>query len=223
MAPAIEYCRLIQESLAGQALADFPHAAMATDAEQRVIWTNAAFENLYGYKAEAIVGLPARILYGADVAPKLLQSLQQQIFVQRLAWSGTCVHRHRTGKTFATSLVATPLDYLTAAPVNGVFCVSSRELDAVAIKDALLAHLIRRCFSLSLETACHTPGNRKPMPPHPGPRQLEIQRLLLLGYRAKEIASLLNISTSTVGVVRWKLGLAKKRKPARRKPRVSGA
>jgi FixJ family two-component response regulator len=49
-----------------------------------------------------------------------------------------------------------------------------------------------------------------------GARQREVQRLVSLGYSSKDIGSIMNISPSTVNVVRWKLGLAEPVRTRRR-------
>jgi DNA-binding NarL/FixJ family response regulator len=81
-----------------------------------------------------------------------------------------------------------------------------------------MAYLVNECFRLqALDPNALV---SRAVVPKMGARQREVQRLVSLGYTTKEIAFAMEISPSTVNVVRWKLaqdsGKPKTRKTARK-------
>ena len=217
MFPPDQHERLISQSMVGTLFAGFRHAAIVTNSEHRIVWVNAAFEKLYGYRASAVLGLPATLLHDPSLPVDSLKPVARQLLEERRPWCGTYRNQHANGKAFNAYYFAVPLDHFPHLPVNGVFCVSCLEADAEGLRDEVLGHVINRCVGLAVTNASEGGNAARSTLSRKGQRQKEVHRLSLLGYSSKEIAGLMGISPSTVNVVRWKLGRAATAKKPRAK------
>lgn len=208
MLSAEEHSRLIQNSLIDRLFADFVFPSMVTNADHRIVWVNAAFNSAYGYQREEVIGLPVKLIYDPELSADTIKPAARQLLQLRKPWCGPYRNRRANGEVFTAYYVAVPLSSLAELPVTGVFCVSGPENESEALRESVLSHVVNRCFALAASGGATTSqGNVRTLSTK-GQRQREIHRLSLLGYSSKEIASVMQISPSTVNVVRWKLAKA---------------
>jgi PAS domain-containing protein len=212
MASPLEQFQEIQDSVLGKILADFPHPAAATDTHGQVVWANATFEQRYGHSVVESVGRLESDLHQPILDPAGLESRRHHLAVLNLPWSGSCRIRHSSGKTDEVRCFAIPLQCLSGVPSQAVLSLYGSPAAPELPCDALITHLVKTCFKLGVEAALHASPDSAFLAMHRGSRQQEIQRLVELNYSTKEVASLLKISPSTVNVVRWKLGLSRRKR-----------
>jgi PAS domain-containing protein len=179
---------------------------------------NHAFCALYGYKMEEVIGLPSLVLRSMEFPDAEVSAIRNRVFNQRGSWQGVYRCVKKSGDSLDVECFVVPLDTSDNLPINGVFSLSWQAGQSYAGVHAAMAYLVNECFRLqALDPNALV---SRAVVPKMGARQREVQRLVSLGYTTKEIAFAMEISPSTVNVVRWKLaqdsGKPKTRKTARK-------
>jgi PAS domain S-box-containing protein len=121
-ADATMYARTLRQA----ALFDIPgQAVIATDATGRILLWNAAAEELYGWRAEEVLGRSI-----VEVTPTSLSRVEAADIMSRLAmglsWSGTFHVQHKDGSTFHVRVMDTPVRN-DAGELEGIIGISERE------------------------------------------------------------------------------------------------
>jgi PAS domain S-box-containing protein len=107
------------------AIFDIPgQAVIATDAEGRILLWNAAAEELYGWRAEEVLGRSI-----VEVTPTSLSRDEAGEIMRRLAkgvtWSGTFQVQHKDGSGFHVRVMDTPVRN-AAGELEGIIGISAR-------------------------------------------------------------------------------------------------
>lgn len=96
------------EALHGDALRDLPVAAIITDAEQRIVFVNSAFEALTGYRLGELLGEDYRILQAEDADVAAVTALREALHQGR-PFRGEILNRRKDGTPFWNILTVTPV------------------------------------------------------------------------------------------------------------------
>lgn len=172
------------------------HPASLTDAQDRFLAVNPAFQRLFGYSSAEVIGLSPRLLIPTSVPEEQLQAIREQLVEKRQPWHGTLPHLRRNGETFDPRLHLLPLHPDYHLPPAGYIAVWAAPQDALS---AILQ--LGTAFAAALLTA--PPPASPPRSAQATLRRDEVTRLSALGFRNKEIARIMGIKASTVGVFKF--------------------
>lgn len=186
----------------GLVLNRFPYPATLTDRDNRYIFVNEAFVQRYGFLSRDLAGLTPRVLIPRQSPKRALEDYSEHVLRRHCRWDGELTNRRRDNKTFRVHLTVLPLRLNEGAlPVAflGVSCDPGEQTTMLLE----LVHLLSdQWFQQSLQRALPSitgaNGNA-------APRQSAILKLCRMGFSTKEIAHIMGVSPSTVGVVRWRL------------------
>lgn len=99
---------LLRGDLPAMALRDLPAAAVILDAEQRIVFVNAAFEALTDYRAGELLGKPWPVVRGEDTETAVVAGLGRALREGR-AYRGRVRDHRKDGTAFQSLLRLTPL------------------------------------------------------------------------------------------------------------------
>jgi hypothetical protein len=176
-------------------------AATITNSDNIFTYANAAFLKKYDYKLSDIIGVSPQILQPKKSCKESYRESCKIAIAQNKPWSGRIYNIDSKQNEFEVYLCIVPLKPIPTLRAAGFLGMSTPAgLEAQLINDIVTLLFAAAAFMQS-ESPIHQlsegRGRRTT-------RQSEILKLFNLGYLPKEIASLLNITTSTVNVVRWK-------------------
>lgn len=198
-------------SLAGiQTLLDrLSSAATITNSDNAFIYTNAAFLEKYHYKLNDIIGVSPQILQPEKTCKKLYRESCEIAIAQNKPWSGRIYNMDSKGNVFEVYLCIIPLRPIPALRASGFLGICRPVVQYAELINDIMALLFSfpRFMESEFPINQHAESEGKRLT-----RQAEISKLSNLGYRPKEIAAFMNITPSTVNVVRWKIRQAIKDK-----------
>lgn len=99
---------LLSDGLHADALRDLPAASIITDAQQRIVFVNSAFESLSGYGLGELLGKNCRILQGDDTDVAAVAALRVALHEGR-PFRGQILNHRKDGTPFWNLLTVTPL------------------------------------------------------------------------------------------------------------------
>jgi diguanylate cyclase (GGDEF)-like protein/PAS domain S-box-containing protein len=99
---------LISAELLSSALRNLPAASTITDAEQRIIFANQAFEAISGYSLTELLGVNCRILQGKDTDAATVAELRMSLHDGH-PFRGRILNYRKDGTPFWNLLTVTPL------------------------------------------------------------------------------------------------------------------
>lgn len=177
------------------------HACAITDRNGLFIYVNALFLGIYDYAEDDIIGLSSTILSQTPNGAITPIPARDASEINR-PWAGEINHVNRAGKTVSRYLFCLPADCTKTLPPCCVLHISC----TVEKSHLLMADLASQLFTALIALQIDLPREQ----PISGPtknvnRQGQIKILTRLGYKPKEIAAQMQISVSTVNVVKWKL------------------
>ena len=180
---------------------NFPHQVLICNADNRIVYANPAFLKRYGYTKKALIGLPPKVLWSESQSAANFKAMMETVFERYQHWQGPVVNLTATGEAYHIHLFVLPLRPLTNERPIGYMGVSCDIGEEQAVTFDLIASLTTHLLgSMKEENFRLLPFKQKER----GDRQREIMRLTNLGFSTKEIAHMMGISPSTVGVVKWK-------------------
>ena len=94
--------------LQGTALDATVNGVAVTDAQGTILWTNPAFQKMYGYTEEEVMGKNPRILKSGLHDHKFYRKMWKTILEGR-SWSDEVVNQHKTGERVEVLLSITPI------------------------------------------------------------------------------------------------------------------
>lgn len=172
------------------------HPASLADAQERFLAVNSPFQRLFGYSPTEIRGLSPRILVPAFVPDEQLAGIRQRVVREGQPWHGTLTLLTRNGDTFESQLHLLPLRPEPDLPPAAYLSVWAPPHEALAALAGLGA-----CLATALVTS--PLPSPLPVSPRGTLRRDEVARLSALGFRNKEIARIMGIKASTVGVFKF--------------------
>lgn len=196
----------------GLTLNRFPYPVTLTDRDNRFVFANEAFVQRYGYLSRDLIGLSPRVLVPRQSPKRMLESYNEHVLKRHNRWEGVLVNRGREGDPFRVYLCVLPLRLNEGAPPVAYLGVSCDQGDRMEMLLELVHLLSDQWFQHSIQRALPslTGGNGSV-----APRQAAILKLCRMGFSTKEIAHIMGVSPSTVGVVRWRLRTRPAQKPER--------
>jgi diguanylate cyclase (GGDEF)-like protein/PAS domain S-box-containing protein len=97
-----------KDALLVKALDALGSAVLVTDLKGHVVWVNAAFTELTGYEAAAIIGQTPAVMHSGRQDPTVYRQLWQTLLAGK-PWRSLMVNRHRDGSLFTVEEVITPV------------------------------------------------------------------------------------------------------------------
>lgn len=186
----------------GLVLNRFPYPVTLTDRDNRFVFANEAFVQRYGYLSRDLIGLTPRVLIPRQSPKRMLESFNEHVLRRHSRWEGVLVNRKRDNEVFRIHLSVFPLRLNEGAPPVAYLGVMSETSERSEMLLELVHLLSDQWFQNSLQRALPSltgaNGNG-------APRQSAILKLCRMGFSTKEIAHIMGVSPSTVGVVRWRL------------------
>lgn len=76
-----------------------PDGIVITDAQERILDVNRAWEDLTGYRRDEVVGLTPRLLKSGKTEPRVYQAMWEALR-SRGCWQGTFIDRRKSGEEF---------------------------------------------------------------------------------------------------------------------------
>jgi diguanylate cyclase (GGDEF)-like protein/PAS domain S-box-containing protein len=123
------------QTLMARALASVKEGVIITDAEQRVVYVNHAFEELTGYALEEMRGRDCNVLQGVDTDRRVRQRIRETLGAGR-SFEGEILNYRKDGTTFWNLLAITPLRDGVGAISH--FVGAQRNIDDIrALRDRL--------------------------------------------------------------------------------------
>ena len=179
----------------------FPHQVLICNADNRIVYANPAFLKRYGYSKKNLLGLQPKVLWSETQSAASRKEMMETVFERHQPWQGAVVNLTATGVPYHIHLFVLPLRAIAhERPIGymGVSCdIGEEQVVTFDLIASLTSHLLG---SMKEENFRLLPFKQKER----GDRQREIMRLTDLGFSTKEIAHMMEISPSTVGVVKWK-------------------
>jgi PAS domain S-box-containing protein len=197
-----DHYNLIKNSLLGSLLEGFEYPITITSSAYRLIYANKAFCKTYGYKVEQIIGLSPKILVPKHTDSKMVIDIQRQVMVRKKPYIGELINMTSRNKEFPIFLLLTPL-----IPLSSNFPVAHLAATCdPSKKEALMMSFLSHVGNFTYTYNTNIKHKKIQLKSYQrGDRQAEIVKLSHLGYSTKEIASVMGISVSTVGFVKWKM------------------
>jgi PAS domain S-box-containing protein len=176
----------------------FPYPVAITDTRDVIVYVNPAFERTYGYEAARVIGLPPHFLLPPDIERAAIRNNLAWLHGGKI-WEGVLPNVTATGNLIHLHLIGLPVGARDRQEPFGIVYVGCE----VAMKDRMrmefLELMARNYFSARI-----LPDFRAPSEARRGERGRAVVGLLDLGYTPKQVAAMLGISPSTVGVLKWK-------------------
>lgn len=123
------------QALMARALASVKEGVIITDAAQRIVYINHAFEELTGYEFEEMRGRNCNVLQGADTDQRTRRRIREALGAGR-SFEGEVLNYRKDGTTFWNLLAITPLR--DAAGAISHFVGAQRNIDDIrALRDRL--------------------------------------------------------------------------------------
>jgi PAS domain S-box-containing protein len=173
-----------------------------TDRDNRFVFVNEAFVHRYGFLSRDLLGLTPRLLVPRHSPKRMLAGFEEQVLRQFRRWEGEVLNRRRDNEIFRVYLSVFPLRLNEQAdPIAflGITCDPEQRAEMLSEVVSVLAdQWFHGALQRALPTLSATLGAT-------APRQSAIQKLCRMGFSTKEIAHIMGVSPSTVGVVRWRL------------------
>jgi len=98
----------VTDALLAEALETVSEGSLITDAERNTIYSNSAFTNITGYRADEIIGANCKFLQGPDTSPDEVQRIRDALNEGRV-FQGTILNYRKDGSSFWNHLTITPL------------------------------------------------------------------------------------------------------------------
>lgn len=98
----------ISEALLGHALDAVSEGALVTDADQRIVYANAAFTVVTGYSAQETVGKNCRFLQGPGTDPRTVAALRMAL-ASHETFRGEILNYRKDGTAFWNALTVSPV------------------------------------------------------------------------------------------------------------------
>lgn len=175
----------------------FPFAVDVTDSNNHLVYVNRAFEKFYGYPRAKILGLLPHFLVPDSVDRRLLKESMRQVVESHQSWMGVQPNVTARGEKKDVFLVALPV--LAAENVNAGFIYFASEAgDWNKLVLSVFDLLVPQAFGMESMSGLAISGTDA----RPVRRQEKILSYYRLGYTAKQIASMMGISPSTVRSVK---------------------
>lgn len=188
--PCLEFVRLLH---------NLEYAGTITNGNNRFIYANRCFLDKYKCTYEEIDGLsPQVLLTTGSSTPGYLSSAKTSILGHE-PWCGTIENADFEGNFFTAYLYIFPVRLIPDARPIGFIGVSTNPGNECEMLHALIKQL---CTGSPFPGLTSLPVS--PLVEAGGARRREILKLSRLGYSPKEIAGMMNISPSTVNVVKWR-------------------
>lgn len=179
---------------------DLRHPVGIATAENRLTYANPAFTQHYGCRASSPAAAPWPFWLPPPSDPTLRRRCQQQLS-RGTPLTGIREVTTSAGRHVAAFVSIVPLRPAPAPTPCGYLYASS----APAAADVMQAELAQALLSSALTLSSHlTAPSSLPVDSSPGSRQRAILRLTDLGYPAKRVAGMLNITEGTVRNVIWR-------------------
>lgn len=99
---------LASEGLLGRALNAISESALVTDADQRIVYANAAFTAVTGYSAEEVLGRNCRLLQGPGTDALTVTTVRMTLARQE-TFRGEILNYRKDGTAFWNALTVSPL------------------------------------------------------------------------------------------------------------------
>ena len=186
----------------GLVLNRFPYPVTLTDRDNRFVFANEAFVQRYGYLSRDLIGLTPRVLIPRQSPKRMLESYNEHVLRRHSRWEGVLVNRGRDSEPFHVHLSVFPLRLSEGAPPVAYLGVSCDQGERTEMLLELVHLLSDQWFQNSLQRALPSLTGVNGVV---APRQAAILKLCRMGFSTKEIAHIMGVSPSTVGVVRWRL------------------
>jgi two-component system cell cycle sensor histidine kinase/response regulator CckA len=128
-----------EETIAFQAtlLQNISDAVIATDGESRIRSWNRAAEEIYGWRAAEVIGLPAEEVLQPDLSERRQQEIQKQLLEEKV-WKGELTQKHQDGRTIHMMTSVTLLQDREGEP-SGIVAISHDITSRVQMESALQA------------------------------------------------------------------------------------
>lgn len=91
-----------------QALDSIGEVVTVTDLNNNLVFVNKAFEEVYGYLANEVIGKHISFLRGENFDPSLLENMTDEI-IEKGIWRGKLLNRRKDGNVFPLQLTAAPV------------------------------------------------------------------------------------------------------------------
>lgn len=170
----------------------FPYPVTITDAGQRLVYVNPAFCDVYGWKAEEVLGLPPIVLVPRLEAADWLAQFWTEV-VKGDGWRGSVQNVTKSGKRLEVQLRTFAIRHGLLGRALYYLGVSTPRTNLLRVETELMSLLCSDAMRREWDGA-HVAL------PSPTTRQTQIARMRMMGYAVKEIARALNISPATVNV-----------------------
>jgi len=185
--------------------------ATITNGDNIFIYANQAFLDYYKYKLADIIGVSPQILQPLKGSRESYRESFQVAITQHRPWSGFIQNIDSSQNQCAVYLCIIPLRPMPTMRAAGFLGISTPAGNEVKLIGDIFTLLINASELTSSDAPLQKLTHLLPKVPS---RQNQILRLAELGYTSKTIAAALDITPSTVNVVRWK---ARQPVPAKKK------
>jgi len=193
---------LVKRSLLGEIFDGFGYPCNVISSGYRIVYVNRAFCRFYGYKLDQVIGLSPKVLLPKNFHSKKLNDIQKQIITKKKPYVGEIDNvtiKGRDIKIFLKIIPIIPVRSNNPVAHLSVCCDAGK-------KDAMLLSLLDHISNFTYQYDKRVKREEVKIKSYQrGDRQSEIMKLTHLGYSTKEIASMMGISISTVGFVKWKM------------------
>lgn len=98
----------IPQSLFAEALEAVSEGSLITDAEQNILYSNAAFSRITGYAQSEVIGLNCRLLQGPDTDPATVAEMSS-VLRSGQTFRGDVLNYRKDGSTFWNAVTVTPI------------------------------------------------------------------------------------------------------------------
>ena len=176
----------------------FPYPVDITDTRDVIVYVNPAFERTYGYEAARVIGLPPHFLLPPDIDRGAIRNNLAWLHGGKI-WEGVQPNITATGNLIDIHLIGLPVGARDSQEPFGIVYVSCEVAMKERMRTDFLELMARNYFSARI-----LPEFRTPLQARRGERGRAVVGLLELGYSPKQVAGMLGISPSTVGVLKWK-------------------
>lgn len=99
---------IASNQILSMAIEQAPEAVIITDAKPAIIYTNSAFEKIYGYSSAEARGKNPSFLKSGQTMPKVIADLWDSLNVGK-TWKGELINRRRDGECFPEFAIISPI------------------------------------------------------------------------------------------------------------------
>lgn len=131
---------------------DLPDAVIIADETQRITWYNTAFQTLFGYSQQELIGQSAEQLYAAPQSYEKQRSAGFSVAVEDLDHNYEMRYKRKDGTSFLTRTTGGPIRDKEGR-VMGLFAIIRDISQTRAIED-----LLHRLFDISTDQALDQSG-----------------------------------------------------------------